>query len=459
MLALSACVPDSKLAPGSLSAGDFVAPSVVAAPDDEIEEAPATEPASTDEPPLRTTTEVIEPVEPDRSPVAQPITPPLSDEVTPGPRPRSVDAAPAPRAERPQPRLLVLAAEPNLDPEAEVNPAAPPAVVGALVGQINGRPIYAEEVLDPIAARLRAAAREVREGRETREAFYGEAQDAIGRRLAQIVSEELFLSEAETKIPDEQRLQALDYYRQLVREQIVAEQGQGSVEAAERWARKEHQQTLQEHVDTVLRNALIQQQLRQEVRSRVQVSWHEIKTAYREQYERFHPQPFARVRVLVLAAAAEQKRRQVEAALESGRELAELIELGEVEPLLFNERQGLFRATLPEASLETLSLFEEPVYRPLGEAARDLEPGETSAPIVFNEGRLVGWVALEALESPPPVSLYEAQRDLRDEIMQAKTFRERERFQNSFLTPADSENIRVMAEMIFNIAVREYLPR
>ncbi len=445
LLFAGACAPKPNLATGTLEPRDFVSAPA---------EAPTAAAPAPAEPPLSAAVETEEAGAADSEPV---VTAPSQPEEQPPAQVAPAQDAPPPAVS--SPRLLVLASEPDLTSAADVAPSEAAAVVAALIGQINGRPIFAQEVLDPIDARLRAAAREVVEGRETTAYFQQEAADAITRRLRDIVTNEVYLSEAETAIPDEQRIQALDYYRQLVRQQFISEQGQGSVEAAERWARETHEQSLDEHVETVLRSELIGLQVRQEVYARVIVSWREIETAYRDQWERFHPQPFARVRVLVISSAAQEQVQQIEAALAEGRTLAELIEAGEVTPLLFKDEQGLFQVPLAEANVEDLTLFEQDVYQPLNAAARRLEPGETSDAVPFNEGRLVGWVTLEAVEAPPAVPLYEAQQALRAEITERKRLRQFQHFEDTLLTRQDLTNMRVMAEMVLNIARREYLPR
>ncbi|MFG0253163.1 MAG: hypothetical protein ACF8NJ_09850 [Phycisphaerales bacterium JB038] len=425
-LCLSACAPDPTLQSGTLTPSDFLA---TAAPTAAETPADDTEPAA-----------------------------PVADESGPSSREIAWDDLPeAPPDAEATPRVFVLAGDPELEEGTPAEPAGAPLAVGALIGQINGRPIYVEEVLDPVAARLRAAARSVREGTEVRSHFDEEAAAAITRRLRDIVSNEIYLSEAETAIPDEQRLQALDYYKQVLRNETVSEQGQGSVEAAERWARQEHNLTLDEYVDSELRRVLIGLQVREQVYSRVIVSWHEIERSYREQHERFHPQPFARFRVFIIPASRTENRQAIESALAEGATLQDLYELGEIRAVRFREQAGLFEVRLESEDLSALTLFEQAVDAPLNEAARLLEVGEVSPAIEFNQGLLVGWVQLEALEAPPAVSLYEAQQQLRAEILEAKRMREFGRFEETFLTRQDINNMRTMAEMTLNIARRQYL--
>jgi hypothetical protein len=428
-LCLSACAPDPILEPGTLGPGDFLMATSEPAP---ARERPASSEATASAPGTRALV-----------PTSVASTTPLG-----------ADAA----AEE-TPRLLVLAGDPELDADSQVAPSGQLVAVGALIGQINGRPIFAEEVLEPIAARLRAVARSVQEGTHGRDYFDQEATTAISRRLRDIVSNEIYLSEAETAIPDEQRLQALDFYKQLLRNETISEYGQGSVEAAERWARQEHNLSLDEYVDTELRRVLIGLQVREQVYSRVVVSWREIERAYRDQHERFHPQPFARFRIFVIPATRTENRQAIESALAEGGTLQELYELGEIQSLPIERQAGLFEVELESEDLSGLVLLEAAVYSPLNEAARLLEVGEASPAIEFNQGLLVGWVQLEALEAPPTVSLYDAQKVIRGEILEEKRRREFGRFEDTFLTRQDLNNMRTMAEMLLDIARRQYLAR
>ncbi len=426
-LCLSACAPDPTLAPGTLAPGDFLVATSEPAP---VAEASGSSAAKT-------------PAPGDEQPALRR----LQWETSPG------DDAVAEES----PRLLVLAGDPELDADSQVAPTGRLVAVGALIGQINGRPIYAEEVLEPIAARLRAVARSVQEGTNGRDYFDQEATTAISRRLRDIVSNEIYLSEAETAIPEEQRLQALDFYKQLLRNETISEQGQGSVEAAERWARQEHNLSLDEYVDTELRRVLIGLQVREQVYSRVVVSWREIERAYRVQHQRFHPQPFARFRVFIIPATRTETRQAIESALAEGGTLQDLYELGEIRAVRFREQAGLFEVRLESEDLSDLTLFEQAVDAPLNEAARVLEVGEVSPAIEFNQGLLLGWVQLEALEAPPTVSLYEAQKVIRAEILEDKRRREFARFEDTFLTRQDLNNMRTMADMLLDIARRQYL--
>ncbi|MCK4874055.1 MAG: hypothetical protein KAS72_15135 [Phycisphaerales bacterium] len=328
-------------------------------------------------------------------------------------------------------------------------------VVDALVGQINGRPIYASEVLAPLDARLRSDGRLVAEGEMTISQFKRDAGQSIIRRLQDLIRNEVFLTEAETSIDDEQRQALLGWLKQQIRARRISLSG-GSVEAAQRDVLAEYEMSLDQYVDETANAELIRRELDEEVFGRIRVTWREIERAYYEQQERFNPPRSVRVRLLTMLND-EEERAAVGEALARGESLGEIIESDEISLLYLRRDAGLVTGPL-DFELAELTCFDEAEgLGPFNEALRTLAEGEVSSPIEFLSGAAVGWVCIEEVVDPAPVSLYDAQQLLREEILREKILREQNRFIGE-LTPRTSHtDLGVMARLLLELAQQRHL--
>ena len=354
------------------------------------------------------------------------------------------------------PRVLAVVGDPETEEDAATLKGKG-EVVDLLVGQINGRPIYADEVFKPIDARLRAAARKVRDKQETPRWFDDEAAKAIMRRLSDMISSEVYLSEAEASLPEDQRLQTLDYFKQLIRNDTISRHGRGSVEQADRWTRDNFNMSLDQYVEDQVRSGMISREVHSEVISNITVSWREIVSAYYRQYDRFHPKPLATIRILTIPNVREEPRKTVEAMIAEGKSITDILESGKIRPVFFRASKGEVKVALDKDSSETNYFPEVPDLAPFNEALKQAKPGDTLGPIEFNDGRGVGWVTLVSIEQRPVVSLYDAQQVLRQEIMEKKRLREFDRFEKSLITSKNYTDMRSMASILLEIARERYL--
>jgi hypothetical protein len=355
----------------------------------------------------------------------------------------------------PSGRITTIIGDPSLTTEA-VRARDSADVVDALIGQINGRPVYASAFFVPIDDRLEAFARRVDAGEKTRGEFDQMAVQTINRRLRDLLQNEVFLAEAETSFSAESRVEQIEGFKEYTRARLISERGRGSVEAAELWARLEHGKSLDSYVQEYVENELIRFEYAQEVFQDVTVTWREIEREYYRRFDEFNPPASIRVRLLTVANS-EVRRSVIESAVEDGRTIGELIDSGEVRPLHLRSDNGLIEAPLPD-DLSTFAPFDEEAgLAVFNETLPTLEAGETVGPIVFLDDRAVGWISIEDIVRPQPVSLYEAQHRLRGEIRQAKAQREQMKYLRDILPRTSYTDERDMSRLLLNIARQRYL--
>ena len=125
--------------------------------------------------------------------------------------------------------------------------ATPPGrrdlVLDAMVGQVNGHPIYTNTVFDPIEQQM------VRLGQDLpRLEFRQQVEALVISQLRRIVTERLLLGEAERDL-SEQEQQALRNVLKELREQTIRQFGQGVSGLADQRLRREANQTLDEKME------------------------------------------------------------------------------------------------------------------------------------------------------------------------------------------------------------------
>lgn len=282
------------------------------------------------------------------------------------------------------------------------------ALVDAKVGDVNGRPIIAESWLEPMAARLRAES-----AGKSREQWRQFATEEIQNRLIADLGNELFLSEARTSLTPEQRTGLRVFLQRFERD--VVSSNYGSATLTDEYLRRTRGQTLEEAKREQERLVLIREQLRRVVWDRVQVSSRDLRNEYDRNLDRYQPPPSAVFRLIRLRADDQPSIDEVTAALMESPfdEVADFESNSSPEPA-----ERVVKGTLAETDL----------FGPEGlqAAASALRPGEWAGPIPV--GTSVYWVYLDRIDETF-ISLYDAQRELRDTI----TNRRREEESNRYL--------------------------
>jgi hypothetical protein len=321
--------------------------------------------------------------------------------------------------------------------------AAGPAETGfvdAVVGQINGRPVYASGFLAPMDARLRADAARLSPN-QWRQQTVGTIRDAIIERMR----EELVLAEFQASLTPESK-QGLFAFVERMRQEIVA-QNLGSESLAGRRIQESEGLTLNEKVNQQRDREIIRAQLNRAIGSRTYVSWREVELAYARDYDLYNPTKVARLRMIQVTGA--ENVQAVTEALEAGESFEDIA-----------KRLSSFRAD--EGGLWTIEIEREGyaatrIFAPdeLNEVAVTLEVGEISESFEWSGSTI--WLTLEEIVTPPGLTLYEAQLQIFDRLRSERFVEEQQNYLVRLFGRASVTDVAEMTERLFLIAEERYL--
>jgi hypothetical protein len=305
-------------------------------------------------------------------------------------------------------------------------------VIDSLVGQVNGRPIFADEFFEPIEDQLVAEGK----GLDERE-FTALATEVVGEHLRDVVLNELMLAQAESGLTQQQQVGLL-YWLSEMRGEIARQFGGSAVRADEALVEQQGQ-TFEEYVAEMRERALIEQLLQQKIASRVIVSWRDVEREYERRYEQFNPPAtvsFDRIRV---RRSDETRRADVESRLAAGEPFLEVAEAAGM-------RDGgtWDEFTLGPGGLSDIDALSEPVCQ----ALIGLGVGDTTAPIEV--GTSTWWLHVGEIDRPPALTIYDVQRQLSAEIRQRRGLEEQQRylaslFDDEVFRELEAINIRLIA--------------
>lgn len=215
--------------------------------------------------------------------------------------------------------LSGLTVRPGLpeDIDGPVVPMERAEIVDAMVGDINGRPIFAAEFLGPLEARLRALAEE--KGM-TRVLWQARARQLIRSDLQTLVADELLISEARRALKPEQKAGLFNFINELAEEQRRRSGGSRAL-AAQQLA---EQGETEEEAQRKRENETLLSVKYSEIFSRVVVQWRDVVVYYENNPKKFRPDPVAYFRRLDVADNKPEAIARVKAALDSGVPFAEV---------------------------------------------------------------------------------------------------------------------------------------
>jgi len=319
---------------------------------------------------------------------------------------------------------------------------APTIPVDAMVGHINGRPLFASEFFEPMEQRLIAEAE-----RMSPEQWLRFAREQVQIALRDRIRDELLLAELESSLSPQERTGLLSFVGRL-RENLIS-QNRGSESLANERLLAEEGVTLDEKVFQERNRELIRVQLQRAVGNRVFVSWREVQQAYEREKDLLDPPPVARLRMVW--AADDQAAAEIEQRLEAGEDF---------EAIATDASVNVYQANA--GGLRTVSLRDDAPYEAndffapeaLNEAARSLEIGQTLGPLEYS-GRAV-WLHLEAIDDEG-MSLYEAQLQLYTALMSQRFNEAQTEYFTRLIARGSLSDIEQMERRLFQLAAERYL--
>jgi hypothetical protein len=322
-------------------------------------------------------------------------------------------------------------------------PVSKPVLVDAKVGDVNGRPIYAAEFLEPMASRLRAQAVDPRTTPAEWRKF---ARAEIQRELDLFIEDELLRAEALASLTPEQRQGFFAFLEDLTQDELS--KNRGSREAANRSLMASQGKNLDEWMKDEEQKRLLEFQLGQKIYRRVNVSWRDIKQTYERFYNDFNPPLKARFRLVQIAAENEA------GAAEFALELTKGVPFGELAKRDFNRYKpdlgGLEEKDF-KGDRAVAEFFPNPE---LNAAARTLADGATAGP--FTSGSNLVWLHLEGVIDKS-VPLEKAQLSVENYLRELWSRRERAKYIGRLRARASITSVDEMLDQLCRIAEERYL--
>lgn len=335
------------------------------------------------------------------------------------------------------------------DPTAQPTPTGQVYVVDQLVGQINGKPVYASEFFRHSEARYRQKAVEMGGTREGQERWLRETRRDIQEALLERVRDEILLAEFRSTLNEEQRRGVLAFI-DSIRDDLISG-NLGSAALANERLQEEEGLTIDEKVDDMAQQELIYAHISREINRHVRVTDRDVRQYYQQHIDKYQPPPVARLYLISVPTKEAAAIDAVVTGLASGtspRDLAR--DPGRFLP----EVGGLLESELKNRNYREAQLITN---EQLNEAARQLRPGETSERIDL--GSTAYWVHLSEIHQPPGRELYDVQLEIRNELRQQRFAEEHERYFKTLLNRANFSDFDEMGNRLFEYAADRFLIR
>ncbi len=313
-------------------------------------------------------------------------------------------------------------------------------IVDSLVGEVNGRPIFADEFLAPMEQHLVQVAKQTT-GVQRRQAF----NNIIRGTLRSVVENELILADAEFALTEQEQRGLFAFMRNL-KERVIREKGRGTRYEAEQKLRGEvGAGDIEEYLGRQRDYILFDQLRRQKIAPRVVVSQRDIEHEYQRRYQEFNPPPRVTLaKINLLTESQADLIDQVSQRLTSGEAFSAIAEdLGVPNGGVWDTfDMGSGGITDIEVTDAVKSRLE------------GLGQGQTTKPFV--QGGSTIWLHVQKVERQPARSLFDVQRQLADNIQMRRSNEEWDRYVRSLFAEGIYDELEDMADRLLEIALQRY---
>ena len=398
-------VAEGPVTPFDMGASDVAPPQPVTRPPAAVQQPTETVTAGTPAP--TAPQPVVTPVEPRQEIVAQP---PTSVPPAPIAPPQPVAPAPPQAVQSPSPVRAVpppAPPEPRIVRSVEVEHVRPPEpeeytegyMVDAMVGQINGIPVYASNTFHDIGEDVLE-----RTGRQKdRLAFERDVSELVLSTLTQVITDALILAEAEADLSEPERMGLLGFVAEE-REKLLA-QGLGSRSLTEDVLQDRLGRSIQEELAFRRDQLIINRYMQTKLYPKIHVTRREVERYYQSNLDYYKPEPTVTIRVII--ARDESTADNVEAALEAGQSFEDVAQkFSSFQP----DRGGLMEPV--ETRLHEFSALS---WDNVNDEVRKLEPGQHS-PRTAASDRLTAWVQLVDVQGGEERPISEAYLEIEDRL-------------------------------------------
>lgn len=315
--------------------------------------------------------------------------------------------------------------------------------IDGLVGQINGRPVYADDFLVPLEDRI---LRIVAEIPEPDSRF--EIRRLVTARFREYVDSELIIAEAESNLSPEMQ-QGVFAWLQNLQEETITNRG-GTRETATTSIEEEFGLSIEEFMAQRRSLALASDLLQKRVKPRAIVSWRDVEQAYRLNEVEYNPPPeilIGRIRLHRERKAEEFATAQ--AAFEAGQTFEQV-----VQTLGLPDRGQWLDLELPPDGISGTSLAS-----PVKSRLENIDVGQASESL--EQGSYTSWFTILEIKRPKGRSIYdpEVQLSLENELSGIRFAKEQNRYLTSLRDQWVADAIENMRVRLIKIAEARYLDR
>lgn len=317
-------------------------------------------------------------------------------------------------------------------------------VVDSLIGQVNGRPVFADEILTPIMDQLNADY-----ARMPWDQFRPYVVQLVSRQLREVIYNELFLSEARAGLSEQQEGGFLAWMNDM-RGELIGQRGGVSADA-NRQMLEEEGKTIDEYLKLEEERQLIQVLMNERVQPNVLVSWKDVERAWETRKAQYNqPSTVTLGRIRLKTEGNEDTIKLLQDELEAG------------EPFSVVAKQA---GMSDEGVWETFKLGEDERIDEIEvadfykEHLKGLGPGQTSKP--FERGSRTIWVSVLEVNRGVTRSLYEPsiQRALYQDVYSRRLSTAQGEFIDGILQDGIYDDLAEMESKVVKIALSRFLAR
>ena len=313
--------------------------------------------------------------------------------------------------------------------------------VDSLVGQINGKPLYASEFLRSREDRIINIA-----AKTERNAARLEIIQVISEAFDQTVNNSLIISEAEAMIPAEGQAGVLAWLKDL-QEKEIANRG-GSRADAQRSIEEEFPgTTIEEFMNRQKNQALAGDLLNRRIRPRTIVSWRDVERLYDVNSAAYNPLPTIRIGRIAVLKSNQAQVDQIKASFAQGKSFSQ------VSKELNLENDGLWREIkIPQGGIDAIpDIVDEMKSRIKGLAINKVDgPTETKTQVT--------WMTLISEQQVRAKSIFDPQLQLqlRRQIEGQRYSIEQQHYFQSLRTRWVASDLESMKARLISITLNRY---
>ena len=314
--------------------------------------------------------------------------------------------------------------------------------IESLIGQINGRPVYAGKFMTSIEDRILRIVAENPPGSAQRL-----IEKLIQDRFQQYINNELIISEAEGMLSPEMQA-GIFAWIQSIQEQTVAGNG-GNRTSATQSIEDQFGMNMEQYLKEKRDEALASDLLRRRVEPRTIVSWRDVERQYSMLEKEFNPEPRITIGRIRLQVSDQLEIQNVQERFKRGETFAQV-----ATALNVPDGGKWQQYPLPKNGLAGLELADD-----IKKILLAVENGQVTEEL--RKGSTATWYCVTNVQEQATRSIFESalQRSIRRGLKEQRGAYERNRYLASLRDRWVTNDIDQMTKRLIVIAWERYLPK